>query len=82
MFTDAYWPRINGVTVSVDTYSHALIRAGHQVVIVCSSYPELAGVKHMASIKDREASEPRIIQVPSVPSLISKEDRLAKLDKL
>jgi hypothetical protein len=40
MFTDAYWPRINGVTVSIDTFSHALIRAGHTVVVVCSSYPE------------------------------------------
>ena len=24
MFTDAYWPRVNGITVSVDSYSRVL----------------------------------------------------------
>jgi len=82
MFSDAYWPRVNGVTVSVDSYSHALIKAGHEVLVICSSYPE--GMDGTSSIQfDREAGGegPKIVRVPSMPALITKEDRLAKLTK-
>ena len=81
MFTDAYWPRVNGVTVSVDTFSRALIKAGHQVLIICSSYPE--GLNVPSSFFDNaEASDgPRIVRVPSLPAFITKEDRIAKFNK-
>jgi glycosyltransferase involved in cell wall biosynthesis len=81
MFTDAYWPRVNGVTVSVDSFSRALVKAGHQVMIVCSFYPE--GINTPASILDSSEAEegPRIVRVPSLPALITKEDRIAKFNK-
>ena len=81
MFTDAYWPRVNGVTVSVDSYSRSLMKAGHQVLIICSSYPE--GLDAPLSIQDSQESgeEPIIVRVPSVPAFITKEDRIAKFNK-
>jgi len=82
MFSDAYWPRVNGVTVSVDSYSRALIKAGHEVLVICSSYPE--GMDGTSSVRfDREAREegPKIVRVPSMPAFITKEDRLAKFTK-
>ena len=81
MFSDAYWPRINGVTVSVDSYSRALVKEGHQVLIICSSYPE--GLNLPSSFPDilQTNDEPRIMRVPSMPALITKEDRVAKLSK-
>ncbi|MDR2630619.1 MAG: glycosyltransferase [Spirochaetaceae bacterium] len=92
MFTDAYWPRVNGVTVSVDSFSHALLRAGHEVLIVCSFYPDAASVERIASESEhehpnvyvpgeRKSGEPEVIRVPSMPLFLSKEDRLAKLHK-
>jgi glycosyltransferase involved in cell wall biosynthesis len=84
MFTDAYWPRVNGVTVSVDSFSHALVRAGHQVMIVCSSYPETSDTEYISGTGERENSgqgEPAVIRVPSMPSPVTKEDRLAKAYK-
>jgi glycosyltransferase involved in cell wall biosynthesis len=82
MFTDAYWPRVNGVTVSVDSFSRALVNAGHEVTIVCPLYPETETV----AVSSRENAEPGngpvIIRVPSVAALVTKEDRLAKLDKV
>ena len=84
MFTDAYWPRVNGVTVSVDSFSHALIRAGHQVMIICSSYPETSDTEYISGLGEREnsgAGEPQVIRVPSMPSPISKEDRVAMINK-
>ena len=81
MFTDAYWPRVNGVTVSVDSFSRALIRKGHDVLIVCSDYPKT--FEEPLSILEIEKREdnPQILRVPSIPTFISKEDRLAKFNK-
>ncbi len=84
MFTDAYWPRVNGVTVSVETFSRALIKAGHQVVIICSFYPESQAIERMSNpVMDRRDNkdDPVVIRVPSYPLPISKEDRLAKFHK-
>jgi len=80
MFTDAYWPRVNGVTVSVDTFSRSLIKDGHEVLIVCSFYP--SGYDTALAIQsEKKEDEPRIVRVPSMPAFVTKEDRLAKFDK-
>lgn len=84
MFTDSYWPRVNGVTVSVDSFSRQLIKKGHKVVIVCSFYPETQAVERMSTpIMDKRDTEmdPIVIRVPSYQLPISKEDRLAKFHK-
>jgi glycosyltransferase involved in cell wall biosynthesis len=89
MFTDAYWPRINGVTVSVDSFSHALIRSGNEVMIICSLYPESEEAERITAGKSRTKDapsgagqgEPIIIRVPSLPLILSKEDRIAKFSK-
>jgi glycosyltransferase involved in cell wall biosynthesis len=90
MFTDAYWPRVNGVTVSVDTFSLALVKAGHEVMIVCSQYPEgnfgfaadvrpenQGGKKQTDTLRERI----KMLRVPSHTVFFSKEDRAAKLSK-
>jgi len=81
MFTDAYWPRVNGVTVSVDSFSRALVNMGHDVLIICSSYPEDAN--NPVSIKKyaEEERTPKVVKVPSIPVFVTKEDRLAKFNK-
>jgi glycosyltransferase involved in cell wall biosynthesis len=80
MFSDAYWPRVNGVTVSVDTFSRSLIKAGHQVMIVCVSYPDLeTGPAPDGGEKTPDAL--KIVRVASLPAIVSKEDRLAIFSK-
>ena len=81
MFTDAYWPRVNGVTVSVDSFSRALIKEGHNVLIICSSYPE--SINAPVSVLDSQGTgeEPKIVRVPSRPTFLSDEDRVAKFNK-
>ena len=39
-FTDAYYPRINGVAVSVHSYAMSLAEMGHSVCIVCCNYDD------------------------------------------
>ncbi|MDR1836516.1 MAG: glycosyltransferase [Treponema sp.] len=81
MFTDAYWPRVNGVTVSVDSYSHALVNMGQEVLIICSSYPEGANIP-IPFQDSKEENKPKIVRVPSIPAFVTKEDRIAKFNKL
>jgi glycosyltransferase involved in cell wall biosynthesis len=78
LFTDAYWPRVNGVTVSVDSFAHALVRAGHQVIIVCPFYPD--STIERITTPDSEAGQeekPIVIRVPSIRAPFLKEDRMA-----
>jgi len=81
MFTDAYWPRVNGVTVSVDSFSRALVKEGHEVLIVCSQYPQ--SQNNAISLQKESEAEVlfKLVKVPSFPAFISKEDRIAKLNK-
>jgi glycosyltransferase involved in cell wall biosynthesis len=85
MFTDTYWPRVNGVTVSVDTFSHALARAGHAVMIVCAQYPvtPLTESPDFVQVERRDPDRQRIavLRVPSYRVFFSREDRAAKLIK-
>jgi glycosyltransferase involved in cell wall biosynthesis len=65
----------------VDSFSRALIKAGHEVLIICSSYPEEYNLP--VSLIDREDREddPKIVRVPSMPAFVTKEDRIAKIHK-
>jgi 1,2-diacylglycerol 3-alpha-glucosyltransferase len=47
MTTDAYWPRINGVTVAVDSFRRSLVERGHTVSVIAPQYPpsEMDGVR-------------------------------------
>jgi glycosyltransferase involved in cell wall biosynthesis len=81
MFTDAYWPRVNGVTVSVDSFSRALIAAGNEVLIVCSLYPEDLNDTNSLFDTIEKKNVPKIVRVPSMTAFVTKEDRLAKFNK-
>ncbi|MDR2048162.1 MAG: glycosyltransferase [Treponema sp.] len=85
MFTDAYWPRVNGVTVSVDTFSLALVNAGHDVMIVCSEYPVHSMTDNIieggAGKEDPARKKLKLLRVPSRSVFFSDEDRAAKLSK-
>ena len=50
--SDCYWPRVNGVSVSVQTYRDELERLGHEVIILCPEYPKSSGVStYEASVR-------------------------------
>lgn len=85
MFTDAYWPRVNGVTVSVDSFSHALARRGNELMIVCPFYPESPVPERLSPdcAPVEYTPEPVVVRVPSIGvQLLSKEDRFARFEKL
>lgn len=40
-FTDVYRPTINGVVASIDSFANELRSRGHEVTIICPSYPDV-----------------------------------------
>lgn len=70
MITDTYWPRVNGVAMSVDAFRKELGRLGHQVVVLCPRYPAHDG--------DPVTDEAGVQRFASFNPLVSKEDRLVR----
>lgn len=82
MFTDAYFPRINGVAVSVHSYAAELTKLGHTVCVVCLEYTEEQQRNALFDEKSNDRKSPfKIVRVPSARMLFSKEDRVARLYK-
>lgn len=68
MTTDTYWPRINGVTVAVDTLRRDLSAMGHTVSVIAPRYPKSQG----AAAEDGSG----IYRFPSFSPPMSREDRI------
>ncbi len=67
--SDCYWPRVNGVTVAVQTLRKELLELGHQVLLLVPEYPYPShlNVQH----------EQGIVRLESRRSRVSPEDFLA-----
>ena len=67
--TDTFWPRVNGVTVSIDTFQRELSAQGHEISILAPAYPgdEKA---------DGDRRNKSIFRFPSFSLFFDKEDRL------
>lgn len=61
--SDVYFPRINGVSTSIQTFRAELGRLGHETVLVCPAYPGAA------------PDEPGVVRVPSRYVPLDPEDR-------
>lgn len=65
LVTDTYWPRVNGVAMSVDSFRHELIRQGHEVLVLCPRYgsePPEPGVARFAAIQAPLTPEDRLVR--------------------
>ena len=68
MISDVYFPRINGVSTSIQTFRRGLHAAGHETFLIAPEYP--AG---------KSADEQGILRVPSRGVPRDPEDRAMKL---
>ena len=85
MIVDCFYPRVNGVAVSVKTYSDELSRKGHKVLVICPDYSDgkekktLSGCYYDYTVEDNPNVS--IFRIKSADIIWSKEDRLARLAK-
>lgn len=74
-FSDTYWPRVNGVSVSLEMALAELKARGHQVLAVVPDYPA-PGKKTV----EGPQAEGDLLRLPTRPLLFSPEDRLMARD--
>ncbi len=66
MLSDVYFPRVNGVSTSIQTFRHELQRLGHEVWVVAPDYGQAT------------ADEERISRTPSFRVPFDPEDRMMR----
>jgi glycosyltransferase involved in cell wall biosynthesis len=59
MISDVYFPRVNGVSTSIQTFRHDLIAAGHRVLLITPDYPGLAPGQDADIIRVKSWQVPR-----------------------
>ncbi|CAM8376313.1 RfaG Glycosyltransferase [Candidatus Methylopumilus planktonicus] len=68
--SDVFFPRVNGVSTSINTFATELRALGHQVTLIAPSY------------MDEDKQEEWIVRVPSHKIYFDPEDRLMNFGKL
>jgi glycosyltransferase involved in cell wall biosynthesis len=68
--SDVFFPRVNGVSTSINTFATELRALGHQVTLIAPSY------------SDEDKQEEWIVRVPSHKIYFDPEDRLMNFGKL
>ena len=68
--SDVFFPRVNGVSTSINTFATELKALGHQVTLIAPSYT------------DEDKQEEWIVRVPSRKIYFDPEDRLMNFGKL
>src|ERR1700675_4769616 len=67
--SDVFFPRVNGVSTSIDTFRRDLETLGHEVLLVAPAYSR-------ASADPRESPDPSIVRVPARAVPRDPEDRI------
>lgn len=70
MISDVHFPRVNGVSTSIQTFQQELSAIGHDVHLVAPAYP------------GHEQIVPHISRIESSHVMLDPEDRLMKSDKI
>lgn len=73
MISDVFFPRVNGVSTSIDTFRSTLMARGHRVTLICPGYPSLAKAE-----TDRQ-DDPDIIRIRSRQVIMDPEDRMMSM---
>lgn len=84
-FTDTFYPRINGVTISIFSFIGNLLNEGHQVLIVCPDYNEehhsKLNRKTHFEVFEKNGIKVDVLRVGSFSFILSKEDRIVRLSQ-
>lgn len=62
--SDVYFPRVNGVSTSMQTFWRELVRLGHDLTVIAPDYG------------NKEAADPHLLRIPSRVVMFDPEDRM------
>lgn len=75
MISDVYFPRINGVSTSIETFRHELERLGTRSTLIAPEYPR-------ENDTPAQANDAGIVRIPSRYLPLDPEDRVMKLSEI
>lgn len=76
IFTDSFFPRINGVVVSVNSFAGKLVEAGHSVLIVTATYTEKQQIEGQYIEKEFDSRQTfSVLRLNAKRLLFSPQDR-------
>jgi len=73
MISDVFFPRINGVSTSIDSFRRQLLEQGHRVTLLCPEYPD-----DQPGTGTITLSEQDVVRIPSRRAPLDPEDRLMR----
>lgn len=81
MISDVYFPRINGVSTSIQTFRRGLHAAGHETILIAPEYPGAApdsdsGILRVPSREVPRDPEDRAMKLGAIRALRSQLERL------
>jgi len=74
MVSDVYFPRINGVSTSIQTFRNELAGLGVEVTLIAPEYP--------GQVQDRKDDTENLIRIPSRGVPLDPEDRMMKRSRV
>jgi len=83
LISDGFWPRINGVTISIQTFRDELERQGHETLILAPAYPkatpdpDLPRVRRFRSSRNFLSHEDRDVLPDAFPDIFAALDEFA-----
>jgi len=75
MISDVYFPRINGVSTSIQTFRHEMEKLGHEITLIAPDYGEIAD-------KEQRDTEKNVLRIPSRRVILDPEDRMMSLSAI
>jgi glycosyltransferase involved in cell wall biosynthesis len=92
MISDAYFPRVNGVSTSIQTFSRELTDKGHEVTLIAPDYRPSPGSRDQRAVspgndapdeqRNLESEGFEIIRIPSRYLPIDPEDRILRPSRI
>jgi glycosyltransferase involved in cell wall biosynthesis len=76
MISDVYFPRINGVSTSIDSFRSELRALGHRVTLICPEYPEA----HTLARANDHIDDEDILRIPARDVIFDPEDRMMRFN--
>ena len=71
MISDVFFPRINGVSTSIESFRRELLSQGHRVTLLCPAYPTDQPGRGTIELAERDVE-----RIPSRHAPLDPEDRL------
>ena len=78
MISDVYFPRINGVSTSIDSFRSELRALGHRVTLICPEYPEA----HTLARAHDHVDDEDILRIPARGVMRDPEDRMMRFSAI